>query len=192
MNLPGGSCAIRLPPTLPGWEAKEKTTKSICYTPIGIIHSEHRQSEKTPIQPVFARGCRGRAVVNPELGAGLSDIDGFSHLYLIYHFDRAASPKLTVKPFLEDVDRGIFATRSPRRPNSIGMSIVRLIRREGNVLYLDDVDILDGTPLLDIKPYTARFDRIEDTRNGWQVNVDDDTAMHRGRRGYNGGEEGAS
>jgi len=87
-----------------------------------------------------------------------------------------------VKPFLQDVERGVFATRAPCRPNPIGLSVVKLVRREGNVLYLDGVDVLDGTPLLDIKPYTAKFDRIETTRNGWQDEVDDQTARLRGRR----------
>ncbi len=88
-----------------------------------------------------------------------------------------------VKPFLQDVERGVFATRAPCRPNAIGLSIVKLLRRDGNTLYLDDVDVLDGTPLLDIKPYTARFDRIDGTRNGWQDEVDEETARRRGRRG---------
>jgi tRNA-Thr(GGU) m(6)t(6)A37 methyltransferase TsaA len=101
---------------------------------------------------------------------------------LIYHFHRAETPQLIVKPFLQDTDRGIFSTRKPCRPNPIGLSIVRLIRREGNVLHLEDVDILDGTPLLDIKPYSARFDRIENTRNGWQDEINDATAQERGRR----------
>ena len=89
---------------------------------------------------------------------------------------------MTVKPFLQDLERGVFATRAPCRPNPIGLSIVKLVRREGNVLHLDAVDVLDGTPLLDIKPYTARFYRVETTRNGWQDEVDDQTARRRGRR----------
>jgi tRNA-Thr(GGU) m(6)t(6)A37 methyltransferase TsaA len=160
--------------------------KTYCYTVIGTIHSDHVQADKTPIQPVFSEGCLGRAVINAELEEGLADLEGFSHLYLIYHFDRAAPAALTVKPFLEDRQHGVFATRSPRRPNPIGISIVRLIRREGNVLYLDGVDILDGTPLLDIKPYTAKFDRIDGTRNGWQDGITDEVAEQKGKRGYTG------
>jgi tRNA (Thr-GGU) A37 N-methylase len=91
-----------------------------------------------------------------------------------------------VKPFLQDIERGVFATRAPSRPNAIGLSIVELVSREGNILYLDDVDILDGTPLLDIKPYTAKFDRVETHRNGWQDEVDEETARRRGQRGYRG------
>jgi tRNA-Thr(GGU) m(6)t(6)A37 methyltransferase TsaA len=157
----------------------------ITYRSIGVIHSEHIAAEKTPIQPAYARGCKVRVLVFPEFAEGLHDLEGFSHLFLLYHFDRAAPAKLTVKPFLQDVERGLFATRASCRPNAIGLSIVELLRREGNVLHIDGVDILDGTPLLDIKPYTAKFDRIETTRNGWQDEVDDVVAQQRGRRGYN-------
>jgi len=128
----------------------------------------------------------GRAEIFPEFVQGLQDLDGFSHIYLIYHLDRAGSAKLIVKPFMEDVDRGVFATRAPCRPNSIGLSIVELVRREVNVLHLDGMDILDGTPLLDIKPYTVKFDHIETMRNGWQDGVDEETARRRGRREYQG------
>lgn len=158
----------------------------IAYRPIGIIESRHTLKEKTPIQPVYARGCRGKAVVFEEFSAGLQDLEGFSHIFLIYHFDRAGSPRLKVRPYLEDVEHGIFATRAPSRPNAIGISIVELVRVEGNVLWLDGVDILDQTPLLDIKPYIARFDRIENTRNGWQDAIDEEVARARGRRGFEG------
>jgi tRNA-Thr(GGU) m(6)t(6)A37 methyltransferase TsaA len=160
------------------------TDAVITYRPIGVIRSEHTVQEQTPIQPVYATGCRGRAEVLPELAEGLRDLDGFSHLYLIYHFHRAGAPKLTVKPYLQDVERGVFATRAPCRPNTIGISVVELMRREGNILYLDGVDILDGTPLLDIKPYTTKFDRVDVSRNGWHLEVDEETAQRRGRRGY--------
>lgn len=157
---------------------------AVLYRPIGIIRSEHVAPEETPIQPAYAKGCQGRAEILPEFAEGLRDLDGFSHMYLIYHFHLAGPAKLIVKPFLQNAERGVFATRSPCRPNAIGLSIVELIRREGNVLHLDGVDILDGTPLLDIKPYTVKFDRIETTRNGWQDEVDDKTACRKGRRGY--------
>jgi tRNA-Thr(GGU) m(6)t(6)A37 methyltransferase TsaA len=117
----------------------------------------------------------------------LRDLEGFSHIYLIYHFHQAGPTRLMVKPFLQDVERGVFATRVPCRPNAIGLSVVELVHREANVLHLDGVDILDGTPLLDIKPYTAKFDLFETTRNGWQDDVDEETAGQRGRRGYRGG-----
>jgi tRNA-Thr(GGU) m(6)t(6)A37 methyltransferase TsaA len=157
---------------------------AVPFHPIGVIRSRHTSAEHTPIQPAFAKGCEGRAEILPEFAAGLDGLDGFSHIYLIFHLHRAGSPQLRVKPFLQDVERGVFATRAPCRPNAIGLSVVELVRREGNVLYLDGVDILDGTPLLDIKPYTARFDRIDGTRNGWQDEVDEATARTRGRRGF--------
>jgi tRNA (adenine37-N6)-methyltransferase len=156
--------------------------ESIVYKPIGVIHSGHTKPEETPIQPVYSEGCQGRAEVFSEFAAGLRDVEGFSHIYLVYHLHKVDRPRLTVKPFLQDVERGVFATRAPCRPNPIGISVVRLVRREDNVLYLDGVDVLDGTPLLDIKPYTARFDHIETTSNGWQDEVDEETAQRRGRR----------
>ncbi|MBN1380602.1 MAG: tRNA (N6-threonylcarbamoyladenosine(37)-N6)-methyltransferase TrmO [Deltaproteobacteria bacterium] len=156
----------------------------IILRPIGIIHSEHAVQEKTPAQPVYAKGCQGWVEIFPEYEEGLCDLEGFSHIYLIYHFHLRKTVKLTVKPFLQDIERGVFSTRAPNRPNPIGLSIVELIGREGNTLHLDCVDILDGTPLLDIKPYTAKFDRADPFRNGWQDEVDEETAKRRGRRGY--------
>ena len=158
----------------------------ITYRPIGVIHSEHVVEERTPIQPTYASGCNGRAEIFPEFAQGLRDVEGFSHVYLIYHFHRGGPPRLVVKPFLQDVEHGVFATRAPCRPNAIGLSVVDLVRREGNVLHLDGVDVLDGTPLLDIKPYTTKFHCIDATRNGWQDEVDEETARRRGRRGYDG------
>ncbi|MEW6059714.1 MAG: tRNA (N6-threonylcarbamoyladenosine(37)-N6)-methyltransferase TrmO [Actinomycetota bacterium] len=160
---------------------------AIAYRPIGVIRSEHSSVEKTPIQPVFAKGCKGRAEIFAEFAEGLRDLEGFSHIYLIYHLHLAGPPRLIVKPFLQDAERGLFATRAPSRPNPIGLSVVELVRREGSVLYLDRVDILDGTPLLDIKPYTTKLDVFDTARNGWQDDVDEDTARRRGRRGYTGG-----
>ncbi len=157
---------------------------AITYRPIGVIHSEHIAAEETPIQPAYARGGKGRVEVFPEFAPGLRDVEGFSHVHLIYHFHKAGPAKLILKPFLQDIERGVFATRSPCRPNAVGLSIVELVRREGNVLHLDGVDILDGTPLLDIKPYTAKFDRFETARNGWQDEVEEEAARQRGRRGY--------
>ena len=157
---------------------------AITYKPIGVIHSEHKLMDATPIQPVYARGCKGQAEIFPEFAEGLRDLEGFSHIYLIYHFHQAGQLKLLVKPFLQDIERGIFATRSPSRPNAIGLSVVELIACKNNVLHLDAVDILDGTPLLDIKPYTAKFDRFETTHNGWQDQVDDKTASRKGKRRY--------
>lgn len=154
----------------------------ILFRPIGVIHSPHTEAARTPIQPYFATDCTGTVELLPEYAAGLQDIEGYSHLYLIYQLHRAPAPSLTVKPFLQDVERGLFATRAPCRPNPIGLSIVRLVSREGNRLHIEGVDMLDGTPLLDIKPYSARFDCIVGTRNGWQDDVDEAEALRRGRR----------
>ncbi|MBP7341965.1 MAG: tRNA (N6-threonylcarbamoyladenosine(37)-N6)-methyltransferase TrmO [Smithellaceae bacterium] len=160
------------------------TDSRIVYHPIGVIRSRHTVAENTPIQPVYARGCCGRADIFPEFAAGLSDLEGFSHIYLLYHFHHAPPAKLTVKPFLQDVERGVFSTRAPGRPNPIGLSVVELLKIEGSVVHFDGADILDGTPLLDIKPYTAKFDLCDVKKSGWQDEVDEQTAQHRGKRGY--------
>jgi tRNA (adenine37-N6)-methyltransferase len=166
--------------------------EGITFTPIGVIRSEHVVARQTPIQPAYAKGCKGRVEIFPEFAEGLEDLDGFSHIYLIFYFNQAGPMQLIVKPFLQDVERGVFSTRAPCRPNGIGLSIVELIGREGNVLSLDCVDILDGTPLLDIKPYSAKFDRLETSRNGWQDEVDEATARNLGRREYKGNGSPAS
>lgn len=154
------------------------------FTPIGVVRSEHLCAERTPIQPVFARECVGRLEVFPEFVEGLRDLDGFSHIHLIYHLDRADSPRMLVRPFLQDKERGVFATRHPARPNPVGLSVVELLRIEGSVVYFRGADILDGSPLIDIKPFTAKFDCIESTRNGWYDEIDNATAEHKGLRDY--------
>ncbi len=156
----------------------------INYKPIGIIYSPHKESEKTPIQPVYAQGIKGRVEVYPEYVEGLKDLEGFSHIYLLYHFHKSDKVKLTVKPFLEDVERGLFSTRAPFRPNPIGLSIVKLLKIEDNFLEVENIDILNGTPLLDIKPYTAKFDSFDVSKSGWQENITDDVAQVKGRREY--------
>jgi tRNA-Thr(GGU) m(6)t(6)A37 methyltransferase TsaA len=162
----------------------------INYKPIGVIRSPHTRADETPIQPVFAGGIPARVEVFLEYEEGLRDIDGFSHIYLLYAFDRAGPASLEVTPYLGDRRRGVFATRAPNRPNPLGLSLVRLVRREGNLLHIEDVDILDGTPLLDIKPYVGRFDSREGTRAGWQEEIDDETARTKGRRGCRPAEPG--
>lgn len=153
---------------------------------IGVIHSAHQRPEETPIQPEFAHDCPGHIEVFPAFADGLKDIEGFSHLILLYIFHRAPDAPLVVTPFLEDTPHGIFATRHPGRPNHIGLSVVRLVRREGAVLHLADVDILDATPLIDIKPYVPRFDAPERASGGWTEDVDPALARMRGRRGFRG------
>ena len=135
--------------------------------PIGVIHSPFAQREDMPIQPIGAAGAAGRVEVFEPFRAGLRDLEGFSHVILLYHFHRSEGFALTVRPFLDDREHGIFATRAPRRPNPIGLSVLRLEGVEQGVLRVRDVDILDGTPLLDIKPYVPDFDRPEAVRVGW-------------------------
>jgi tRNA-Thr(GGU) m(6)t(6)A37 methyltransferase TsaA len=134
--------------------------------PIGVIHSPFQEKEQTPIQPSHSQ-AQGRVEVYPEFAAGLEDIEGFSHIILLYVFHQSSGFTLQVKPFLDDRLHGLFATRYPRRPNPIGISVVRLAGREGNILQIEGVDVLDGTPLLDIKPYVSEFDLRTATRSGW-------------------------
>jgi len=141
--------------------------KTITYTPIGLIHSPHKTIEGVPIQPSAAKGVKGTVVVNKKYADALADLEGFSHIILIYHFHRAKGFSLKVKPFLDSEERGLFATRAPKRPNAIGISVVKLINIEGDTLHIENVDIIDGTPLLDIKPYVPDFDFAEDIKIGW-------------------------
>jgi tRNA-Thr(GGU) m(6)t(6)A37 methyltransferase TsaA len=139
----------------------------ISYRPIGTIRSPFKGVEKVPIQPSAASGIRGTVEVSAEFAAGLQDLSGFSHIILLYHFHRVTESRLTVMPFLDDQTRGVFATRAPSRPNPIGLSIVRLLGIEENLLHVENLDIVDGTPLLDIKPYVPAFDHNEAERTGW-------------------------
>lgn len=141
--------------------------KEIVYKPIGIIRTPFKKPKGTPIQASGARGVRGRAEILPEYAAGLKDLEGFSHVILIYHFHLAKTTRLSSKPFLDDEAHGVFAIRAPSRPNPIGISTVRLEKIRENVLYFQDVDIVDGTPLLDIKPYVPEFDERKDSKVGW-------------------------
>ena len=156
--------------------------KKVECCPIGVIRSPHTDPARTPIQPRYARGVEGTVEILPELKDALDDIEGFSHILLLYHFHRAKAHRLKVVPFLDEVERGLFSTRYPARPNPIGLSVVRLLRREGTRLHVSDVDILDGTPLLDIKPHVVRFGVEDSIRSGWQDAIDETTAMERGRR----------
>jgi tRNA (adenine37-N6)-methyltransferase len=137
--------------------------------PIGVIHSPFTDTSQTPIQASTSEAT-GQVEVYPEFSDGLQDVDGFSHLHLLYVFHCSGDYALRVKPFLDDQLRGLFATRHPCRPNPIGLSVVRLIERRGNVLEVEGVDMLDGTPLLDIKPYLPDFDVREQIRSGWYAN----------------------
>jgi tRNA-Thr(GGU) m(6)t(6)A37 methyltransferase TsaA len=139
----------------------------IKYKPIGVIHSPFKEPKRTPIQPVGAKGIDGTVEVFPEYAEGLIGIEGFSHIILIYHFHLSEGAPLKVKPYMDNETHGVFAMRGPSRPNPIGISIVRLVSVEENILNIQDVDIVDGTPLLDIKPYVPEFDIREVERTGW-------------------------
>lgn len=135
--------------------------------PVGIIHTPFTEKEDCPIQPLYASNATGRVEVFERYAPALKDIEGFSHIYLIYHFDRAGEVRLVRPTFLDDEPHGIFASRHPCRPSGIGLSIVRLKKRDGNILTVEGVDVLDKTPLLDIKPYLPRFDYVENATEGW-------------------------
>jgi tRNA-Thr(GGU) m(6)t(6)A37 methyltransferase TsaA len=134
---------------------------------IGLIHTCFSAKEEAPIQGVFQPDAEGTVEIFREFAEGLKDIELFSHIILIYHFDRAGEVQLVRPPFLDDEHHGIFAIRHPCRPNGIGISVVRLLRREGNILLVKGADVLDGTPLLDIKPYVPRFDSFPEASEGW-------------------------
>jgi tRNA-Thr(GGU) m(6)t(6)A37 methyltransferase TsaA len=135
--------------------------------PIGVIRTAFQEPAGTPIQPSRAGGAKGTVEVFSEYAGGLRDLEGFERIWLIYWFDRAPEPRLLVTPFLDDCERGVFATRAPTRPNAIGMSSVHLLQVLGNTLEVAGVDILDGTPLLDIKPYVPEFDCHSVQKSGW-------------------------
>ncbi len=136
-------------------------------TPIGTIHTPYTESKDMPIQGRFKDDVEGWLELKEEYAPGLKDLDGFSHAILIYYFHRSEREELQGRPFLEETTRGIFAIRSPHRPNHLGFSVVRLQRIEGNRVYFTEVDMLDGTPLLDIKPYVEHFDRRVNVKSGW-------------------------
>jgi tRNA (adenine37-N6)-methyltransferase len=140
---------------------------SFTFEPIGIIRTPFTEPKGMPIQPSGAKGIPGTVKVSPEYTRGLKDVEGFSHLVLLYVFHHSQGYSLEVKPFLDDKLRGVFATRAPKRPNPIGFSIVRLVKVDANTLYIEDIDVVDGTPLLDIKPFVPDFDNRESEKTGW-------------------------
>ncbi len=152
---------------------------AITYKPIGVIRTPFTDVENMPVQPSGGTGIAGRVELNLELADGLKDVEGFSHLMLIYHFHLSKPYSLLVKPFLDDTVRGVFATRAPMRPNPIGVSVVKLTKIEGCILHVENVDILDGTPLLDIKPYVSDFNNVQDERSGWLTERTKKARMHR-------------
>ena len=146
----------------------------ITYSSIGTIHSPFQELTNMPIQPSSESSAPGTVELLPEFTPGLQDLEGFSHIILIYHLHRSDHYSLSVTPFLDSKPHGVFATRAPNRPNPIGISVIKLLRIENNILFVDNLDVLDGTPLLDIKPYVPEFDRIPDFRLGWLEKVKQD------------------
>jgi len=147
------------------------------YHPIAIVHSPFTTLENMPIQPAGAEGIAGRVEVLPEYEEGLRDLGGFSHIILLSHFHRNKGFNLRAVPFLDSEPRGVFATRAPRRPNPIGLSVVKLVKITGRILHIENVDLLDKTPVLDIKPYVPEFDRQTAVRVGWLEKVGKNSAQ---------------
>jgi tRNA-Thr(GGU) m(6)t(6)A37 methyltransferase TsaA len=147
--------------------------------PIGIIHSPYKSIEDMPIQPKGGSEVAGLVIVDEKYIDGLQDIDSFSHIYLLYSFHKSTRTEMHVTPFMDRQTRGVFATRSPLRPNHIGISIVKLTRIEGNSVFVKGIDILDGTPLLDIKPYIEKFDAVQDSISGWLQASDEEIKTKR-------------
>ena len=148
----------------------------IILKPIGVIHTPFKEPKGAPIQPRRSGGADGTIELLPEYEAGLADLEDFSHIVLLYCFHLTDGFRLNVVPFLDDKERGLFATRAPRRPNPIGLSVVNLLRIDGCTLHIKNVDMVDGSPLIDIKPYVPEFDREEQFRSGWLEN-----AAHRAK-----------
>jgi tRNA-Thr(GGU) m(6)t(6)A37 methyltransferase TsaA len=143
------------------------SASNVNYRPIGYVRSPFKEIKGMPIQPVGARGIAGSIEINPEFTEGLKDLDGFSHIFVLYHLHRISGYTLLVKPFLDNDLHGIFATRSPKRPNAIGLSVLQLVKVTDNAVYVENIDILDGTPVLDIKPYVPKFDIWNTDKDGW-------------------------
>jgi tRNA (adenine37-N6)-methyltransferase len=139
----------------------------INFTPIGTIHTPFKTIANMPIQPSGAKGIQGTIEIKPEYVDGLKDLEGFSHIILLYHFHKSKKYTLEVTPFLDSETHGVFATRAPNRPNPVGLSVVKLLKIDSNILHVEHIDILDKTPLIDIKPYVSEFDQPSSVRIGW-------------------------
>jgi tRNA-Thr(GGU) m(6)t(6)A37 methyltransferase TsaA len=150
---------------------EDKRHKEFTFRPIGLLTTPYHSKSGVPIQGIFDPESEGQASIFEEYEDGLQDIEGFSHLIMIYVFHRSQGYELVCRPYMEDSLHGVFTIRAPRRPNPIGFSVVRLRKREGRVLYLSEVDMLDGTPILDIKPFCPKFDHRKDVRVGWMENT---------------------
>ena len=147
--------------------------ENIVYTPIGLVETPFNTIQEMPIQPCGGQGVKGRIILKTEFVDALTDLEAFSHIIVLYHFHKSKNFNPIVVPFLDNRPHGLFSTRAPRRPNPIGISVSRLERIEGNILDITDVDMLNGTPVLDIKPYVPEFDHHKVDRIGWlENNVD--------------------
>ena len=147
--------------------------------PIGLIHTPFPEPKGIPIQPAGGGGVKATIEIFPEYRDGLSDLDGFSHIILLYHLHKSEGYKLRIVPFMDTVERGLFSTRAPKRPNPIGLSVVQLNKIEDGILHIQNIDIVDGTPLLDIKPYVPEFDQQPEIRTGWLEEVRKRVSDHR-------------
>jgi tRNA-Thr(GGU) m(6)t(6)A37 methyltransferase TsaA len=155
--------------------------ESVRLRSIGIVRSPYKQPSGAPIQGAFAPKGEGTIEIYGEFTDGLADLEGFSHIWLIYLFHLSQGYKLRVVPFMDDVERGLFATRAPRRPNPLGLSLVRLLRAEGSLLHIAEIDLVDGTPVLDIKPFSPEIDSRSEIRCGWLERIDKETRHRRSR-----------
>ncbi len=155
---------------------------SYSFEPIGIIETPFNTKDGMPIQSIGAEGIKGKIILNEELVPGLKDLDGFSHIILIYIFHRSEGFELLTIPFLDDEKHGVFSTRAPRRPNQIGMSVVKLLSITKNIIEFENADMMNGTPLLDIKPYISAFDVHKSDKNGW---LDKDEESSVGKKSDN-------
>jgi len=153
--------------------------------PIGIIHTDFKDQKGTPIQAKANSAGRGWVEIYEDYVEGISDLEHFSHIFLIYAFHKSNGYKLKVIPFMDDTERGLFATRAPHRPNNIGLSIVNIDGIEGNIIVISGTDMLDGTPLLDIKPYVPQMDNRDGARIGWL-----EDKIHRMEKTYDDGRFG--
>ncbi len=157
----------------------------IIVNPIGVINTPYKDQDNIPIQGCFKENVEGVCVIDNNYLEGLCDLDGFSHAILIYHFHKVMDEKIMAKPYLESVKHGIFSIRSPYRPNKIGISVVKIKRIVANKLFFSEVDMLDGTPLIDIKPFVKHFDNREDVKSGWidkhfaDGNIPDETILNK-------------
>lgn len=151
---------------------------------IGTIRTPFTTLTDMPIQPKGAAEVYGQIILDSRFEKGLQDLDGFSHIYLLYHFHKADRTELTVVPFMDTQSRGVFSTRSPLRPNHIGLSIVELVKTEANIVHVKGIDVLDQTPLLDIKPYIDTFDQVEQSRSGWMTAGEEEVSSKRSDRRF--------